>query len=79
MNSSFADWTSEPVITTMDSIAAPIHDIQFPTVTVCEDGNKNPDRLALLERIFNYVKFQCPMNDYYGDVSYSCKDTEKLM
>ena len=42
----------------MDSIAAPIDDIQFPTVTVCQDEKRQPDRWAFLETILNIVQFQ---------------------
>ena len=56
LNTSFNDWTSEPIITTMDSIAAPINDIQFPTVTVCQNGHRQPDRWAYLETVLNFVK-----------------------
>ena len=57
--SSFTEWSDEPVITTLDSIAAPIEDIQFPTVTACQDASKPPDRLAPVEIILNSVAFEC--------------------
>ena len=42
----------------MDSIAAPIEDIQFPTVTVCQDEFKEPDNWAAIEAILNNVAFR---------------------
>ena len=70
LNTSFNDWTSEPIITTMDSIAAPINDIQFPTVTVCHNNQRQPDRWAYLETILNFVKFsQDCFFDKYNDLS----------
>ena len=53
------DWEQTPVITTLDSIAAPIDLIQFPTITVCRNEYKPPDNWALLEIILNNVAFQC--------------------
>ena len=43
------DWDDNPVITTMDSIAAPIKNIQRPTVTVCPDEDTPPDNWAPIE------------------------------
>ena len=40
----------------MDSIAAPIGDIQFPTVTACQSEKRQPDRWAFLETVLNFVK-----------------------
>ena len=40
INQSVTDWLENPVQTTLDSIAAPIEDIQFPTVTVCQDESQ---------------------------------------
>ena len=48
---SFISWDDQPTITTLDSIAAPIEDIQFPTVTVCENEVTPPDSLAPIEVI----------------------------
>ena len=56
---SFISWDDQPTITTLDSIAAPIEDIQFPTVTVCNEEYKKPDDWTLLEIILNAVAFEC--------------------
>ena len=32
---SLMEWNNDPTITTLDSIAFPIQNVQFPTVTVC--------------------------------------------
>lgn len=55
----FTEWNEEPIITTMDSIAAPIDKIQFPTVTACQKHNTQPDAWASIEIILKYVAFQC--------------------
>ena len=60
----FSDWNNTPVITTLDSIAKPISYIQFPTVTICQDEYKPPDRWAYLESILNYVEFDCDPDIY---------------
>ena len=47
----------------MESIAAPIEEIQFPTVTVCQDESKQPDNWAVIEAILNNVAFTCGDNE----------------
>ena len=60
----------------MDSIAAPVQDIQYPTITVCQDENKPPDNWALLELIFNNFAFECEYSTYYGLPP--CNSTSKI-
>lgn len=67
ISDSFADWEEDPIVTTMDSIAAPIKELQFPTVTVCPQNNKPPDNWAALEILLNFVAFECGKSQY--DVS----------
>ena len=85
----FMDWEENPVITTMDSIAAPIQGIQFPTVTVCEDDTKPPDNLAPIETILDQFAFECGETvddqtkwdeEQYKYVTYwpPCNETEEL-
>ena len=50
---SINDWRENPVLTTLDTIVAPIEDIQFPTVTVCPDESQKPDNWAPIETILN--------------------------
>ena len=59
LKGAFEDWEETPVITTLDSIAAPISMIQFPTVTICQDEYKRPDNWAFLETILNNLAFEC--------------------
>ena len=68
----------------MDSIAAPIEDIQFPTVTVCQDEFKEPDNWAAIEAILNNVAFTC-MGSWdddgltsWGKEMPPCEATEKV-
>ena len=60
----------------MDSIAAPVQDIQYPTITVCQDENKPPDNWALLELIFNNFALECEYSTYYGLPP--CNSTSKI-
>ena len=77
INSAFNDWSEHPVITTLDSIAAPINDIQFPTVTVCLD--QPPDNWAFLENVLNSLAFSCNQEDYLGNSEFKhCNETEEL-
>ena len=73
INTAFAQWEHNPTITTLDTIAAPIDDIQFPTVTVCNDYTSNPpDNWAILENLLNLVNFDCRKNDH------TCNTTDMI-
>ena len=77
INSAFDDWSDHPTITTLDSIAAPIENIQFPTVTVCLD--QPPDNLAFLENVLDSLSFNCNQEGYFGSSEFEhCNDTEEL-
>ena len=54
---SFVAWSDDPVITTLDTITAPIDEVQFPTVTACADSQ--PDNWAFLENVLNNVALDC--------------------
>ena len=80
IQSSFTEWDQDPVITTMDSIAAPIRDLQFPTLTACTSQNKSPDNWSALEVILNFLAFTCSATDVISDtrnLTY-CNDIEKI-
>ena len=60
VKSAIDDWNKNPVITSLDSIATPIDDVQFPTVTVCNDkGNEVHDNWAFIESLLNFLHFYC--------------------
>lgn len=59
INDSFSDWEEEPIVTTLDSISAPVKELQFPTITVCPENYRPPDNWAALENILNLVAFEC--------------------
>jgi hypothetical protein len=70
------DWEDNPIITTLDSIAAPIDLVQFPTVTVCSENYTPPDNWSYLEKVLNFLSFECATDEKYSDVN--CNDTQKL-
>ena len=59
IHAAIKEWHASPVITTLDSIAAPVTSIQFPTVTVCQEEFHPKDHWAILENILNFVAFEC--------------------
>ncbi len=67
ISSSMTEWESNPVITTLDSIAAPIKLVQFPTVTVCPEALTPPDNWAYPELILNGLAFEC-YQEVHGDL-----------
>jgi hypothetical protein len=68
----------------LDSIAAPIHLVQFPTVTVCPAKNTQPDNWSYLEKVLNFLSFECQQKDkltwleQFNDYDINCTDTIKL-
>ena len=78
----FSDWQKDPVITSLDSIAAPIENIQFPTVTVCNDKwNEVHDNWNFLESLFDFLDFQCGYfsSDYDCSPSYALRNDFKFL
>ena len=57
INQAVTQWSDNPVITTLETISAPINDIQFPTVTVCDQ--KPADNWGPIEKVFNSLAFEC--------------------
>ena len=39
MTTLYTDWQENPVITTLDTVALPIEDIEFPAITICPQGS----------------------------------------
>ena len=72
INQVMDDWAENPVITTLDSISAPIRFVQFPTVTVCPDLTNPVDNWGYLEKLLNHVEFSC---DAYHK---NCNRTQKV-
>ena len=59
LEQSLEDWSESPVITTLDSIASPIHNVQFPTVTICTEDHYPVDNWGPIEKLLNHLAFEC--------------------
>ena len=69
INQAFMQWSDNPVITTLETISAPIDEIQFPTVTVCDQ--KPADNWGSIEKVLNSLAFQC------SNQTPNCKESTK--
>lgn len=80
IHNAFEDWNENPVMTTLDSIAAPIGDIAFPTVTICQDEYTEPDVWAYAETLMNSLEFSCRREELwtYDYPLPLCNDTTKI-
>ena len=56
---SVQEWSEKQTITTLDSIAAVVKDVQFPSVTVCPERFTKPDNWALAQLVLNSFAFEC--------------------
>ena len=74
ITSAFNDWAKNPVVTTMDSIAAPITNLQFPTVTLCSDEYEMPNSWAFPEMVINFTSHACDNGNYPKD----CETLKRL-
>ena len=74
VHESILKWESKQTITTLESIATPIQNIQFPTVTVCAHENSEPDNWAFLEKIFDAIQL-----DGSGSEKVEDEITDKLI
>ena len=64
IHTAFTQWANDPILTTLDTIAAPIDNVQFPTVTACSDYKRNPpNNWAIIENTLNLVHFDCRKTD----------------
>ena len=57
---SIHDWEKHQTITTLKSIATPIQEVQFPTITVCPHEDTPPDNWSFLEKFLNALAFSGP-------------------
>ena len=39
MSTLYMEWQNDPVITTLDTVALPIEEVQFPAITICPQGS----------------------------------------
>lgn len=56
-----SDWAEHPFVTNVEM--RPITEVQFPTVTVCQNPHTEPDKWALVRRPSNpSLLISCGMN-----------------
>ena len=79
IRSAIHEWYTDPVITSLDSIATPIEFVQFPTVTVCNDkGNEVHDNWAFIESLLNFLHFNCEDPNGQVQLGEYCNGTDLL-
>ena len=53
----YNEWQAKPVITTLDTVALPIKDIEFPAVTICPQGSRQEIiDLVLFRQLVDYIQ-----------------------
>ena len=57
INDSYEDWTKKPVVTGIDTTAAPTKDIFFPSITTCHEMPHHHESWELPTLIFNFFDF----------------------
>ena len=75
---SVEEWSEKQTITTLDSIAASIKDVQFPSVTVCPERFTKPDNWALPQLILNSFAFECYEKSSKSSEFPNCTLTTKI-
>ena len=79
IRSAIHEWYTDPVITSLDSIATPIEFVQFPTITVCNDkGNEVHDNWAFIESLLNFLHFNCESLKGQIDLGEYCNGTDLM-
>ncbi len=64
----FTDWDENPTIITLGSVQAPVSDIQFPTITLCEQPDGPVQNWVYPEKALNAIGFECyPPPDWYAE------------
>ena len=53
----YKEWQDDPVITTLDTVALPIEEIDFPAVTICPQGSRQEIvDLVLFRQLTEYIE-----------------------
>jgi hypothetical protein len=60
VNAALSGWDAKPVLTTVDSVAAPFSEIRFPTVSICTNQiKKNFDPWRIVDVAFQMIEDEC--------------------
>ena len=58
-NKTYVEWQASPTITTINTIAYPIKNIEFPAITICSQGAaKDVMDTVLLQQFEEYLKMR---------------------
>ena len=53
----YQQWQDDPVVTTLDTVALPIQDLEFPAVTICPQGSmKSILEVVLFNQFERYIR-----------------------
>ena len=67
----YNEWQAKPVITTLDTVALPIKDIEFPAVTICPQGSRHEIiDSVLLKQFQKFIKRKT-----YGKPNFTQEDS----
>ena len=55
--SGMKEWANNPVTTSIDTIAAPNKEVNYPAITVCHDKPHQHSSWKVTEKIFNFLDF----------------------
>ena len=56
MTTLYEQWQDDPVVTTLDTVALPIEEIEFPAVTICPQGSVNKImETVLFQQLKDYI------------------------
>jgi hypothetical protein len=59
---SFGDWNQRPLLTTIGSFDAPIVELQFPAITICQEQFTPSNPWNLISNFLNFASFDCSNN-----------------
>ena len=68
---SLNDWNQHPLLTTIGSFDAPVIDLLFPAITICQEQFTPSNPWNLISNILNYASFDCSNNS-----STSCSNSK---
>ena len=57
------DWNENPLITTYDTVSAPIREVPFPSITICPQRRQAVQPRVFLAKFFDRYKLNCADTD----------------
>ena len=71
-----SEWREHPILMTLDSVAVPVSEVQFPTVTVCQDDTP-PDNWAMVRKLARFYDYRCRGEE--EEEGKKCEDGNQLI